>query len=164
MNPIDFRGQRSKVKVTMEIYGNKLVKARGCYALRCYFILNIHLRNECLFSRFMGNESQCGTNKSREPRSGSRAICLFRTAIHFPWTEKKRHSFLKWILVRFVCSALRFISHEPRKKDTLSLNEFSCDLFVPHCDSFPINREKKTLIPYIYNASIKTLSKILRAK
>ena len=36
MNPIDFRGQRSKVKVTMEIYGNKLVKARGCYALRCY--------------------------------------------------------------------------------------------------------------------------------
>ena len=36
MNPIDFRGQRSKVKVTMEIYWNKLVKARGCYALRCY--------------------------------------------------------------------------------------------------------------------------------
>ena len=25
MNPIDFRGQRSKVKVTMDIYGNKLV-------------------------------------------------------------------------------------------------------------------------------------------
>ena len=36
------------------------------------------------FSRFMGYESQCGTNKSREPRSGSRAICLFRTAIHIP--------------------------------------------------------------------------------
>ena len=33
------------------------------------------------------------------------------------------------VLVRFVCSALRFISHEPRKK--------------------------KTLIPYIYNASNK---------
>ena len=33
------------------------------------------------FSRVMGHESQCGTNKSREPRSGSRAICLFRTAI-----------------------------------------------------------------------------------
>ena len=32
------------------------------------------------------------------------------------------------VLVRFVCSALRFISHEPRKK---------------------------TLIPYIYNASNK---------
>ena len=40
MNPIDFRGQRSKVKVTMEIYGNKLVKARGCYALRCYIYNN----------------------------------------------------------------------------------------------------------------------------
>ena len=26
---------------------------------------------------------------------------------------------------------------------------------VPHCDSFPMNREKKTLIPYIYNASNK---------
>ena len=25
MNPIDFKGQRSKVKVTMDIYGNKLV-------------------------------------------------------------------------------------------------------------------------------------------
>ena len=53
-------------------------------------------------------------------------------------------------LVRFVCSALRFISHEPRKKDRSSR-----DLFVPHCDSFPMNREKKTLIPYIYNASNK---------
>ena len=25
MNPIDFGGQRSKVKVTMDVYGNKLV-------------------------------------------------------------------------------------------------------------------------------------------
>ena len=25
MDPIDFRGQRSKVKVTIDIYGNKLV-------------------------------------------------------------------------------------------------------------------------------------------
>ena len=25
MNPINFEGQRSKVKVTMDIYGNKLV-------------------------------------------------------------------------------------------------------------------------------------------
>ena len=54
------------------------------------------------------------------------------------------------VLVRFVCSALQFISHEPRKK-----NRSSRDLFVPHCDSFPMNREKKTLIPYIYNASNK---------
>ena len=37
------------------------------------------------------------------------------------------------VLVRFVCSALRFISHEPRKKDRSSR-----DLFVPHCDSFEL--------------------------
>ena len=35
------------------------------------------------------NDSECGTNKSREPRNGSRAICLFRTPSHFPWTQKK---------------------------------------------------------------------------
>ena len=46
------------------------------------------------FSRFMGNESQCGTNKLHENRFAVHAICLFRTAIHFPWTKKKRHSFL----------------------------------------------------------------------
>ena len=44
----------------------------------------------------MGNESQCGTNKSHENRFAVHAICLFRTAIHFPWTEKKDiHSFKK---------------------------------------------------------------------
>ena len=34
-------------------------------------------------------------------------------------------------------------------------SRFTRDLFVPHCDSFPMNREKMTLIPYIYNASNK---------
>ena len=38
---------------------------------------------------------------------------------------------------------------------TRTAKRFSCDLFVPHCDSYPMNREKKTLIPYIYNASNK---------
>ena len=79
----------------------------------------VNIRNECLFfsvhgkwiavrnkqiawttiyfSRFMENKSQCGTNKSHENRFAVHAICLFRTAIHFPWTEKKRHSFLKKI-------------------------------------------------------------------
>ena len=32
---------------------------------------------------------------------------------------------------------------------------FSVDLFVPRYDSFPMNPEKKTLIPYIYNVSDK---------
>ena len=51
------------------------------------------------FSRFMGNESQCGTNKSHENREKNESQC---------GTNKSR-------------SALRFISHEPRKKDTHSL-------------------------------------------
>ena len=53
---------------------------------------------------------------NREKKIAVHVICLFRSAIHFPWTEKKRSQF-----TRFVCSALRFISHEPRKKDTHSL-------------------------------------------
>ena len=32
---------------------------------------------------------------------------------------------------------------------------FLGDLFVPLSDSFPMNPEKKTIIPYIYNASNK---------
>ena len=51
------------------------------------------------FSRFMGYESQCGTNKSHENRFAVHAICLFRTAIHIPWTEKKRHSFLNCVII-----------------------------------------------------------------
>ena len=34
MNPIDFGGQRSKVKVTIDIYGNKLVNAIETKQLR----------------------------------------------------------------------------------------------------------------------------------
>ena len=48
----------------------------------------------------------------------------------------------KWIAVR-------------NKQIAWTAKRFSCDLFVPHCDLFPMNREKKTLIPYIYNASNK---------
>ena len=58
-----------------------------------------YLRNECLLSGFMGNESERGTNK-----------------------------FMK---------------------------RFSDDLFVPPSDSFPMNPDKKTLIPYFYNVSNK---------
>ena len=35
MNPIDFGGQRSKVKVTMDIYGNKLVNMIETKSLCC---------------------------------------------------------------------------------------------------------------------------------
>ena len=35
------------------------------------------------------------------------------------------------------------------KQIAWTAKRFSCDLFVPHCDSYPMNREKKTLIPYL---------------
>ena len=40
MNPIDFRGQRSKVKVTMDIYGNKIVNMIKTKLL-CFFIIKL---------------------------------------------------------------------------------------------------------------------------
>ena len=41
------------------------------------------------------------------------------------------------------------------KQIAWTAKRFSGDLFVPRYDSFPMNPEKKTLIPYIYNASNK---------
>ena len=38
MHPIDFEGQRSKVKVTMDIYGNKLVNANRDLTVVDFFI------------------------------------------------------------------------------------------------------------------------------
>ena len=60
MNPIDFGGQRSKVKVTMDIYGNKLVNTIAtkplCIALsnladmftmvRGWTLLNLEVRGQ----------------------------------------------------------------------------------------------------------------------
>ena len=40
MNPIDFGGQRSKVKVTIDIYGNKLVNTIKTEPL-CAFSSNL---------------------------------------------------------------------------------------------------------------------------
>ena len=51
-------------------------------------VANVHV----LITFFTYNRSWQGLSHKSE--SGSRAICLFRTAIHFPWTEKKRHPFL----------------------------------------------------------------------
>ena len=79
----------------------------------------VNIRNECLFFSVHGkwiavrNKQIAWTAKrfscdlfvphcdsfpmNREKKIAVHAICLFRTAIHFPWTEKKRHSFLKKI-------------------------------------------------------------------
>ena len=78
----------------------------------------VNIRNECLFFSVHGNESQCGTNKSRELRSfflGSWE--MNRSA------EQTNRTRTASRFTRFVCSALRFISHEPRKKDTLSFKK-----------------------------------------
>ena len=40
------------------------------------------------------------------------------------------------------------------KQIAWTAKRFSGDLFVPRYDSFPMNPEKKTLIPYIYNVFI----------
>ena len=56
------------------------------------------------------------------------------------------------------------INRSAGKQIAWTAKRFLVDLFVPRYDSFPMNPEKKTLIPYIYNASKKTLSKILREK
>ena len=45
------------------------------------------------------------------------------------------------------------------KQIAWTAKRFSDDLFVPRLDSFPINPEKKTFIPYIYNVSNKDPSK-----
>ena len=41
------------------------------------------------------------------------------------------------------------------KQIALTAKRFSSDLFVPRWDSFPLNQEIKTLIPYMYKASNK---------
>ena len=41
------------------------------------------------------------------------------------------------------------------KQIAWTAKRFSGDLFVPHYDSYPMNPEEKTLIPYIYNVSNK---------
>ena len=40
MNPIDFKGQRSKIKVTMDIYGDRLVSTIATQPL-CAFWSNL---------------------------------------------------------------------------------------------------------------------------
>ena len=54
----------------------------------------VNITNECLFSGFMGNESERGTNKS------PKAICLSRAPIHSPCTHKKdTHTWKKWTVL-----------------------------------------------------------------
>ena len=81
-------------------------------------MFKIHLQFTILLSRFIN--SMCGSKmkicstKSRYLRNE----CLFFSV----------HGI--WIAVR-------------NKQIAWTAKRFSCDLFVPHCDSYPMNREKK---------------------
>ena len=56
----------------------------------------VNIRNECLFFWVHGVWIVARNKQiTREPLRGS-TICLSRATIHIPWTQKKRHSFLKW--------------------------------------------------------------------
>ena len=61
-------------------------------------------------------------------------VPLFKEWVSFFWVHGE------WIVAR-------------DKQIAWTARRFSADLFVPRYDSFPMNPEKKTLIPYIYNAS-----------
>ena len=84
MNPIDFRGQRSKVKVTMEIYGNKLVKARGCYALRCYIFFYFTVLQQAGRNPTTRNLNKYWTSYTGRfvvIRTGPRTLVVFKTEL-----------------------------------------------------------------------------------
>ena len=63
-----------------------------------------------------------------------------------------------WVHGEWIVARNKQIGREPRivardKQIAWTAKRFSAELFVPRYDSFPMNPEKKTLIPYIYNAS-----------
>ena len=68
--------------------------------------------NECFFSGFMGNESECRTNKWPENRFAVHTICLSRAPTHSPLAPRTALQ-----LIPFVCPTLWFIPHEPRKQE-----------------------------------------------
>ena len=55
----------------------------------------VNIRNECLFFSVQGK--WIAVRNKQIARFAVHAICLFRTAIHFPWTEKKKdtHSLIR---------------------------------------------------------------------
>ena len=56
----------------------------------------VNIRNECLFFSVHGKWIAVRNKQiAREPLCGSRDLFVPH-CIHFPWTEKKRHSFLNW--------------------------------------------------------------------
>ena len=67
----------------------------------------------------------------------------------------KQNSYLRNECLFFWVHGVWIVARD--KQIAWTAKRFSCDLFVPRYDLFPMNPEKKTLIPYIYNASNKDL-------
>ena len=64
-----------------------------------------------------------------------------------------------YVVLRF---AKKWAEGDANAKDCMISDWYylrNCDLFVQRCDSFIMKPEKKTLIPYIYNASNKDFLK-----
>ena len=80
----------------------------------------VNIRNECLFFSVHGKWIAV-----RNKQIAWTAIFFF--AVHGKWiavhAEQTNRTRTASRFTRFVCSALRFISHEPRKKDTHSLKK-----------------------------------------
>ena len=63
------------------------------------------------FSAFMGNELGWGSDKSSENHFAVHGICHVSHQVHFPWTQKKRDSFLNYrIHIHNNCHSVCIIS------------------------------------------------------
>ena len=76
------------------------------------------------FSGFMGNES---SNKSYENREAVHAICLSRTTIHSPWTQKKdTHSSIVFCVILNSYSTNTPLSDDSRVNDLDQSSKSRC--------------------------------------
>ena len=108
-----------------------------------------HCKYKEWVSFFLGswemNRSAEQTNRTRTAFA-VHAICLFRTAIHFPWTEKKRHSFLNLTFFSLLWSGslvqkcLICTFSYPYKTDerTSFVRWNSCNKFCKMCEAISI--------------------------
>ena len=81
----------------------------------------VNIRNECLFFWVHGVWIVARNKQiTRETLRGSRDL-LARATIHTPWTEKKRHSFLKWKRSKWTSSNIFMIGKTTLMKEAISL-------------------------------------------
>ena len=91
-----------------------------------------NIRNECPFSWFIWNRSECETNKSCQSRSGFRTTCLFCTPIHSPLTQIIKHSF--FILTMLQRPFPKFLREKLYIPITRSNSHLACHVNKCACD------------------------------